>query len=66
LCYRPRHPLNPKPLTLNLKLQGYFCVIVRGILLKVLDFALFADITARTAHTMSDFKKVNKDRSKTK
>mmetsp|Transcript_19090 Transcript_19090/g.46864 ORF Transcript_19090/g.46864 Transcript_19090/m.46864 type:complete len:314 (-) Transcript_19090:231-1172(-) len=44
--------------------QGYFCLVVRGILLKLIDVALFADIMARTAHTLPDYKKVAVSRKK--
>mmetsp|Transcript_10396 Transcript_10396/g.20409 ORF Transcript_10396/g.20409 Transcript_10396/m.20409 type:complete len:311 (-) Transcript_10396:184-1116(-) len=46
--------------------QGYFCVFVRGLILKIIDLALFADLIARFAHMMPDFKKVAVDRKKAK
>jgi hypothetical protein len=36
--------------------QGYYCLMVRGLLLKLCDVALLSDIIARIAHTMPDYK----------
>lgn len=40
--------------------QGYYCVAVRGLILKLLDVGLLADIMARFAHLSADFKQVDR------
>jgi hypothetical protein len=36
--------------------HGYYCLVVRGLLLKLCDVGILSDILARIAHTLPDYK----------
>jgi short-subunit dehydrogenase len=46
--------------------QGYYCLAVRGLLLKLVDVGLMANLATRAIHLMPDYKKVTVTRKKTK
>ena len=46
--------------------QGYYCLAVRGLLLKVLDVALMANLATAAIHLMPDYRKVTVARKKSK
>lgn len=45
--------------------QGYYCLAVRGLLLKLVDVALMANLAAAAIHLMPDYQKVTVSRKKT-